>query len=64
MLKGAKAPCQSDIFCLPVRNAQHLPELLVGVLFVNNLEKMLVCITVLAVSLGTDHLTFSSDFNL
>lgn len=64
MLKGAQAPCQSDIFSLPVRNAQHLSELLVGVLFVNNLEKMLVCITVLAVSLGTDHLTFSSDFNL
>lgn len=64
MLKGAKAPCQSDIFSLPVRKAQHLSEPLVGVLFVNNLAKMLVCIKVLALSLGTDHLTFSSDFNL
>lgn len=64
MLKGAKAPCQSDIFSLPVRKAQHLSEPLVGVLFVNNLEKMLVCNKVLALSLGTDHLTFSSYFNL
>lgn len=64
MLKGAKAPCQSDIFSLPVGKAEHLSEPLVGVLFVNNLEKMLMYITVLAMSLGTDQLTFSSDFNL
>lgn len=64
MLKGAKAPCQSDIFSLPVREAQHLSEPLVGVLFVNKLEKMLVCIEVLTLSLGTDHLMFSSAFNL
>lgn len=41
MLKGAKAPCQSDIFSLPVRKAEHLSEPLVGVLFVNKLEKCL-----------------------
>lgn len=39
MLKGAKTSCQSDIFSLPVRKAQHLSETLVGVLFVNNLKK-------------------------
>lgn len=42
MLKGAKTSCQSDIFSLPVREAQHLSETLVGVLFVNNLKKYLV----------------------
>lgn len=63
MLKGAKAPCQSDIFSLPVRKTQHLSEPLVGVLFVNKLEKTLACIKVLTLSLGTDHLSFSSDFN-
>lgn len=61
MLKGAKAPCQSDIFSLPIRKTQHLSEPLGGVSFENNLEKMLVCIKVLALSL---HLTFSSGFNL
>lgn len=64
MLKGAKAPCQSDIFSLPVRKAQHLSEPLVGVLFVNKLEKILVCIKVLTLSLETARLTFSLDFNL
>lgn len=64
MLKGAKAPCQSDIFFLPVKKAQHLSQPLVSVLFVNNLEKMLMCVTILAVSLGTDQLTFSRNFNL
>lgn len=40
MLKGAKTSCQSDIFSLPVRKTQHLSEPLLGVLFVNNLNKM------------------------
>lgn len=47
MLTGAKTSCQSDIFSFPVRKAKHLSQPLVGVLFVNSLKKMFVCIRVL-----------------